>query len=115
MATDKDFVGFVCDQVAGAGVVSSRKMFGEYMVYCDGKPALLVCDNQVFVKILPGTSALFSEYGIKPDVAPPYDGAKDHYILDCENGGFAVEMARLLARVLPTPKPKKTKPRPAGQ
>jgi hypothetical protein len=109
MATDKDYIDFICDQIAGAGVVSFRKMFGEYMVYCDGKPAFLVCDNQVFIKMLPEVAALFSEYGVAPDVGMPYKGAKEHYILDCENGGFAVDVARLLARILPMPKPKKSK------
>jgi TfoX/Sxy family transcriptional regulator of competence genes len=37
MATDRDFMEFVVDQMRGAGAVSYRKMFGEYAVYCDGK------------------------------------------------------------------------------
>jgi hypothetical protein len=107
MATDKDFVDYVSDQVAEAGVITSKKMFGDYMVYCDGKPALLVCDNVVYVKILPEVSALFDNYEIQPEIGVPYKGAKDHFILDCDNGGFAMEMTRLLARILPMPKPRK--------
>jgi DNA helicase-2/ATP-dependent DNA helicase PcrA len=34
------------------GAVRYKKMFGEYMVYVNEKPILLVCDNTVFVKIL---------------------------------------------------------------
>jgi hypothetical protein len=107
MATGKGFIDFICDQVAAAGAIRQRKMFGEYMVYCDDKPALLVCDNTVFVKMLPEVGALFAAHGITPDVGEPYDGAKPHYILDCDNGNLAAETTRLLARILPPPKARK--------
>jgi hypothetical protein len=107
MASDIDFVNFVCDQVADAGVITFKKMFGDYMVYCDGKPALLVCDNIAYVKMLPEVSALFDDYQMTPEIGTPYKGAKEHFILDCDNGGFASEMTRLLARILPMPKPRK--------
>ena len=53
MATTVDYIEFVCEQLAGVGAVRYHKMFGEYMVYVNDKPLLLVCDNTVFVKILP--------------------------------------------------------------
>ena len=37
MASDKSFVDFIVDQIGNAGVITSRMMFGEYAVYCDGK------------------------------------------------------------------------------
>jgi TfoX/Sxy family transcriptional regulator of competence genes len=33
--------------------VRYRKMFGDSLVYVDDKPMMLLCDNTVFVKILP--------------------------------------------------------------
>ncbi|MFR2154639.1 MAG: hypothetical protein ACLS48_08380 [[Eubacterium] siraeum] len=56
-------------------------MFGEYMVYVNDKPVLLVCDNTVYVKKLPEIEELMSgaECGV------PYDSAKEHYILDIED------------------------------
>lgn len=36
MATDKDFIEFVVDQMSGASGITSRKMFGEYAIYCLG-------------------------------------------------------------------------------
>ena len=51
MATSADYLTFVLEQLPPLGVVRSRKMFGEYMVYFNEKPVLLVCDNTVFVKI----------------------------------------------------------------
>jgi len=50
VASDEEFVDYVVEQMAGAGAISRRKMFGEYAVYCDGKVVALVCDNEVFVK-----------------------------------------------------------------
>ncbi len=45
MATNIDYVEYVCDQLHEAGQIRYRKMFGEYMVYIDDKPIVLVCDN----------------------------------------------------------------------
>ncbi len=33
MASDQNFVDFVCDQIDFSGKISYRKMFGEYAVY----------------------------------------------------------------------------------
>ena len=52
MATTVDFIEYVCEQIRGTGFVRYKKMFGEYMVYVNDKPVLLVCDNTVFVKKL---------------------------------------------------------------
>lgn len=109
MATNKEYIEWVCEQVKSAGEIRSRKMFGEYMVYCDNKPVLLVCDNMVFVKELPETKAIFAKYEYEPESGFPYSGAKSHYILDCENQELASEMTQSLAAITPFPKPKKRK------
>jgi hypothetical protein len=109
MATNKDFIGFAAEQVQSAGIISDKKMFGEYMLYCNGKPIFLACDNTVYVKQLPEVLAIFEQFDITPDSGTPYKGAKPHYILDIENQDLSVEMAKLLARILPFPKPKKKK------
>ncbi|MCL2629658.1 MAG: TfoX/Sxy family protein [Alphaproteobacteria bacterium] len=110
MATDIDFINFVCDSVRTAGDISFKKMFGEYMVYCDARPVLLVCDNTVYVKQLPETLYVFEQYGAAPESGQPYKGAKPHYILDMEDPSLATEMTGTLARVTKIPKPKKKKP-----
>lgn len=107
MASSAEFIEFVYDQVAAAGAVRYRKMFGDYMVYCNDKPVLLVCDDTVYVKQIPETLDMFVAHGVTPDVGIPYTGARPHYILDIENSDLAVDMTRMLARVLPLPKPKK--------
>ena len=50
MACSLDFIEFVSSQIATAGTVKCRKMFGDYMVYVDEKPVIIVCDNIPYVK-----------------------------------------------------------------
>lgn len=100
MATSTDFAIFVCEQVNRPGETRYRKMFGEYMVYVNDKPLLLLCDNTVFVKKLPCTEKLLKD-------APcgfPYKGAKEHYILDIENTLLAEAVVKELEKVIPIPK-----------
>lgn len=103
MATATDFIEFVAEQISGEYSVRYRKMFGEYMVYVNDKPILLVCDNCVFVKKLPELADLMSgaELGI------PYDGSKEHYILDIENSELVAETVGILERATSLPKKKK--------
>lgn len=50
MASDLEFVLYVCEQAAQAGPLVYRKMFGEYALYLKGKVIGFVCDNQLFIK-----------------------------------------------------------------
>ncbi len=73
MATDKEFIEYVCEQIRGAGDVTYKKMFGEYMAYVNLKPVLLVCDNTVFVKQVDA----IKEFMTDAETGIPYKGAKD--------------------------------------
>ncbi|MDR1508282.1 MAG: hypothetical protein LBS53_01435 [Synergistaceae bacterium] len=103
MSTTLDYVKYVCEQIENSGAVRFKKMFGEYMVYVNEKPILLVCDNAVFVKILPriGTLMASAERGF------PYEGAKEHYVLDIDNAELACEIVAALLPVTLPPKPRK--------
>ena len=103
MATDVEFIEYVCEQIEGSGVVRSRKMFGEYMVYVNNKPILLVCDNTVFIKKHECLKELLTD----SDTGVPYTGAKEHYILDIDDADFSKKVIRILESVTPLPKPKK--------
>ena len=104
MATTKDYAAFVCDCVFRYGEVRARKMFGEYMVYLNDRPILLVCDNTVFVKKLPEVSALL------PEDAPsgyPYEGAKEMLLVEeVDNKEFLTELFEVMHDELPSPKRK---------
>ena len=105
MATSTDFIEFVCEQIRGTGAVRYRKMFGEYMVYVNDKPVLLVCDNTVYVKQL----ACVADAMKNAETGFPYAGAKEHYILDIDDAALSQNVVRILEPVTPLPKPRKKK------
>ena len=111
MASDLDFVKFVVDQIENAGIISFRKMFGEYAVYCEGKVVALICDNRLFVK---PTEAGRSFIGDVVE-APPYPGAKPSFLIEeqIEDKDWISTLVRLTEKELPEPKPKK-KPKRKG-
>lgn len=108
MATSIDFINFIHDQLDTQCDITHKKMFGDYMIYCNGKPVLLVCDDTVYVKQIPETLAMYSHHNVTPDIGIPYNGARPHYVLDIENTDLATDMVNMLAIVLPAPRPKKT-------
>lgn len=108
MATNKNTIEYILEQIAAAGAVSARKMFGEYAIYCDGKVVALICDDQLFVK---PTKAGKTFIGTVSE-APPYPGAKPYYLISGEqwdDADWLVELTKLTAAELPLPKPKKKK------
>lgn len=111
MATTQGTADFILEQIAGAGTVSARKMFGEYGVYCDGKIVALICDEQLFVKATDAGRAFIGEV----DEAPPYPGGKPAFLIDgaaWDDADWLSELFALTAAALPAPKPKaKARPR----
>ncbi|MDE2596496.1 MAG: TfoX/Sxy family protein, partial [Sphingomonadales bacterium] len=108
MATRRETVDFVVEQMAGAGHVSARAMFGEYGVYCDGRVVALICGDQLFVKPTAAGRAFIGT----PEEAPPYRGAKPSFLISAdglEDGEWLAELIRLTTAELPLPKPKKAK------
>ena len=104
MASNPDFVAYICEQLEGLGAVRSRKMFGDYLVYLNDKPVFILCDDRAMVKMLPNLAQLLEG---RP-TEPPYEGAKDHYVLDPDDRETLREAARLAEEVTPLPK-KRTK------
>jgi TfoX/Sxy family transcriptional regulator of competence genes len=102
MATTRDFIEYACGQIAGIGNIRYMKMMGEYLAYVDDKPTLLVCDNVVYVKLLPCLNGLMAD----AEKGTPYHGAKEHYILDIDDADKARAVARLVADNTPFPKRK---------
>ena len=74
MASHREFVEFITEQLREAGDVRARPMFGEYGLYCGGVFFAVICDDQLFVKRTPQGEEAFP---ILPK-APPYAGAKDY-------------------------------------
>ena len=107
MASDKSFVEFVLSQLENVSNVTSRSMFGEYVLYKDAKLFALICDNKLFIKP--------TEEGRKfiQDVteAPPYPGAKPCFLIEdkLDDKDWLCELVNITADALPEPKPKKKK------
>jgi len=78
MATQKTTVEFILQKLRLPERFSARAMFGEYALYADRKVVALVCDNRLYVRILPVSKEL--ERQCEKD--EPYPGAKLHYIVE---------------------------------
>lgn len=104
MASKETFVTFVCDQLQETGAVRFRKMFGDYMIYVNDKPMLLLCDDTVFVKQQPALAELLRD----APCGVPYEGSKEHYILDPEDTDLLRKVVAILEPVTPLPKPRKS-------
>ena len=89
----------------GLGELRARKMFGDYLVYLNDRPALLVCDGTPFAKPLPCVAELLED---RP-TAPPYEGAKAYYVLDPEDRDTLRRAAELVSQNSPPPKKRRRK------
>ncbi len=96
---------FILDQIAGAGAVSAKKMFGEYGIYCDGKIVALVCDEQFFVKKTAAAKELLGT----PSEGIPFPEAKPWFLIPGEqwdDHALLSEIIKRSAAELPFPKKK---------
>jgi len=107
MSTSNDFIEYICDQINGVGYIRYKKMFGEYMIYINDKPILLVCDSTVYVKKLDCIADKMES--VNAEKGMPYKGAKEYYILDIDDQEFAKEIISILEPITPLPRPKKKK------
>ena len=106
MASNPTTVAYLIEQMGGAGLVSARKMFGEYGLYRAGKLVALVCDDQLFVKT---TTAGRRQVGEATE-APPYKGARPCLLIPAERWDdreWLSCLAELSAAELPDPAPKR--------
>lgn len=105
MATTNEYIEYVCEQIKGIGEIRYKKMFGEFMIYVNDKPVIIVCDNVPFIKKLDCISEMMQN----AQTACPYNGAKEHYVLDIDNTDFCKSVVMEVEKVTPIPKPKKEK------
>ena len=113
---------------------SARKMFGEYCLYikknsafsdflsadsrescvdsCVDSPKkvlFLLCDESLFIKKYESLGAIVRESSDFITLGFPFDGAKEHYIIDIENLSLIAKIIESSLPFLPTPKPTKAK------
>lgn len=105
MASRRSTVDFILEQTSGSGKMSTKKMFGEYAVYCDGKVIALICDDQLFVKPTNAGRAFIGDCS----EAPPYPGAKPYLLISgekWEDHEWLTTLFKISADELPLPKKK---------
>ena len=100
MACSQEFIEFICETLSSLGEVKSRKMMGDYIIYLNGKCVASACDNNLYVKMYPQLEELLKGAAI----GKPYEGAKDHYILDDNNPDLIRKAISLIWDILPEPK-----------
>lgn len=108
MGTQAATIAHILDTLS-ALPLTSRKMFGEYALYLDGKTVAFVCDDTLFIKPTAGASALLPD----TERGPAYPGSKE-YIIGSEvldDPELCIRVLRQVATDSPAPKPKVNKPR----
>lgn len=108
MATKQSTVEYLTEQMSGAGAIRSRKMFGEYAIYCNDRVVALVCDEKLYVKPTKAGKDLIGSI----EEAPPYPGAKPYFYISGDYWEDRDLLSQLIAKTaeeLPLPKPKKKK------
>jgi tfoX N-domain family protein len=106
MATSKEYLNFILEQLSGLDEITYRSMMGEYIIYYRGKIAAYVCDNRLLVKPVESAKMLMPSAPYEP----PYDGAKDMLLVEeLDNKEFLNKLFESMYDELPAPKPKKKK------
>ena len=103
MPNEKVFLDYVVEQLDPIGNVHYKKMFGGATLYFDDKVVGLICDNQLFIKPTPAGKSFIGDV----QEAPPYEGAKDYYLIDdIDNSDWLCELVLISSRELPKRKKK---------
>lgn len=104
MASSRDFVQYIADQCSGAGEIITKKMFGDYGIYCDGKIFGLICDDCFYLKPTEAAKVLLRSV----EMRPPYEGANDYfYIAEVDDHDYLSRLVKETCKELPMPKAKK--------
>ncbi len=103
MASNADFVQYIVDQCSGAGEITTKKMFGDYGIYCNGVIFGLICDDCFFIK--PTNAGL--SFVREKILRPPYEGAKPYlYISDVDDSDYLSRLVWKTYKELLLPKNK---------
>ena len=104
MASSKEYLNFILDQLSGLGGISYRAMMGEYIIYYRGKIVGGIYDNRFLVKPLNAALKLMPNATYEL----PYEGAKEMLLVDeIENKDFLAELLNAMCEEMPEPKAKK--------
>ena len=101
MASKKEYLDFILDQLSPLGEVSFRRMMGEYILYYQGKIIGGIYDDRFLVKRTPAAERLMPDAPLEV----PYPGAKEMLLVDnVDDPAFLAQLLRAMADELPAPK-----------
>lgn len=104
MASSKEYLDYILDQLALLDSITYKSMMGEYIIYYQGKVVGGVYDDRFLVK--PTESAR----RLMPDAQAelPYEGAKEMLLVgNVDDREFLKELLTAMAEELPAPKKKR--------
>ena len=104
MASSKEYLEFILEQLAELEEITYRAMMGEYILYYRGKIVGGIYDDRLLIK--PVKSAI----SLMPDAMYelPYEGAKEMLLVDdVDNKDFLTQLFNAMYEELPNPKKKK--------
>lgn len=103
MASSKEYVAYIMEQLSELGEVSSRAMMGEYVLYYRDKVIGGIYDDRLLVKPVPAALRLMPTASREI----PYNGAKEMLLVDnVDDRAFLSELFRAMYDELPTRKKK---------
>lgn len=103
MASSKEYLEFVLEQLSDVDEISYRAMMGEYIIYCRGKVVGGIYDDRFLVKQTKSAKRLLPEASLEL----PYEGAKEMLLADVDNRELLYELMNAMADELPAPKKKR--------
>jgi TfoX/Sxy family transcriptional regulator of competence genes len=104
MASRKEYLDFILEQLSELDDISYRAMMGEYIIYYRGKVVGGIYDDRFLVKNIKAAANLMPE----AELEVPYDGAKKMLLVDdIDNKEFLKKLLEAMYDKLPAPKKKK--------
>ena len=104
MASSREYLDFILEQLSDLDDISYRAMMGEYIIYYRGKVVGGIYDDRFLVKPVKSAAALMPD----ADLELPYEGAKEMLqVDDVENRAFLRKLLEAMYDELPAPKKKK--------
>ena len=103
MASSKEYLDYILEQLSGLDDVSYRTMMGEYILYYRGKVVGGIYDDRFLVKPVKSAVAMMPE----AEMELPYEGAKEMLLVDgVEDREFLRDLFEAMYEELPAPKRK---------
>ncbi len=105
MASSKEYLEYILDQLSELDDISYREMMGEYIIYFRGRVVGGIYDDRFLVKPVRSAVALMPD----ADMELPYEGAKEMLLVDDpEDRAFLRDLLEAMYDELPAPKRKKS-------